>query len=139
MPRVSPLRRVLRLVVGAAVAFLLVTWLALEGGDVGVLRTHEGGPTWRDTRVWYVEDGTGSLWIEAATSDRPWLIDVRSDDEVTLVRDDVPTRWRAQPVEDPAAHDRVRSLLREKYGWADRWVGLIQDTSHSIAVRLDPR
>jgi hypothetical protein len=32
----------------------------------------------------------------------------------------------------------VRSLLREKYGWADRWVGLLQDTSQAVPVRLDP-
>jgi hypothetical protein len=29
-------------------------------------------------------------------------------------------------------------LLAEKYGWADWWVGLLQDTSQSVAVKLEP-
>ncbi len=42
------------------------------------------------------------------------------------------------PKPGAAGHRLIRSLLREKYGWADVWVGLIQDTSQSIAVRLLP-
>jgi hypothetical protein len=42
----------------------------------------------------------------------------------------------AQPLPNPSGHARIRMLLRRKYGWADAWVGLLQDTSESIAVRL---
>jgi hypothetical protein len=29
--------------------------------------------------------------------------------------------------------------LRRKYGWADVWIGMLTDTSESIAIRLEPR
>lgn len=125
----------LRLLVFAAVGFGLVTWVALEGGDVAKLRTHPAEGGWRTTRVWWVQDGD-ALWIEAATQERPWLTDVEADPNVELEREGRTTAWRATPVPGQDAHDRIRALLAEKYGWADWWVGLIQDTSQSIAVRL---
>jgi len=48
-------------------------------------------------------------------------------------------RYRAEPQPNPEGHERIRRLLAEKYGWADWWVGLLQDTSGSIAIRLEPR
>lgn len=129
--------RAARWILGAAVAFALVTWVALEGGDVSVLRTHAEGASWRSTHVWTVEGEEGALWVEAATPERPWLEDVRRDARVEIDHDGTTTWWSATPVEGEEAHAHVRALLREKYGWADRWVGLLQDTSQSIAVRLD--
>jgi len=46
-------------------------------------------------------------------------------------------RMVARPEPGVAGHERIRSLLRAKYGWADRWVALLQDTSRSVAIRLD--
>lgn len=40
-------------------------------------------------------------------------------------------------VPNPDGHARIRRLLAGRYGWADRWIGLLADTSRSIAVRLD--
>jgi hypothetical protein len=37
---------------------------------------------------------------------------------------------------DASGHDFVRGLMREKYALRDRWVGLLFDTSRSVAVRL---
>jgi hypothetical protein len=39
---------------------------------------------------------------------------------------------------DPEGHAKIRRLLREKYGLADWWVGLFQDTSGSVAIHLRP-
>jgi hypothetical protein len=132
------LLRVLRWSIVAALAFGAITWVALEGGDVVTLRTRDEAGRWRATHVWTADAGDGSLWVEAATPERPWLADVRRDAAVELDRPASTTRWRATPVDGPEAHDRVRALLAEKYGWADAWVGLLQDTSGSVAVRLDP-
>jgi hypothetical protein len=44
----------------------------------------------------------------------------------------------AAPEPGDAGHRRIRGLLAAKYGWADAWVGLLQDTSRSVAVRLTP-
>jgi hypothetical protein len=43
----------------------------------------------------------------------------------------------ASVASDPEGHARIRRLLAARYGWADRWIGLLADTSHSRAVRLD--
>jgi hypothetical protein len=120
----------------AAVLFGAVTWLALEGRDVAVLRS---GPPQapRETRVW-VAQADGARWLEAATPERGWYRDVLARPEVTLVHRGAEQRLRAVPEPGPAGHARIRALLRAKYGWADAWVGLLQDTSRSIAVRLEP-
>ena len=47
-------------------------------------------------------------------------------------------RYRAEPIAAAEGHERVRALMREKYGWRDRWVSLLFDTSRSLAVRLVP-
>lgn len=122
----------------ALLAFAATTWLALEARDVAELRTRAPDGGWRVTRVWTAE-ADGGLWLEAATPEREWYRDVVRDPDVELVRAGRRVPWLALPVPGRAGHERVRSLLRGKYGWADAWVGLLQDTSRSVAVRLVPR
>jgi hypothetical protein len=136
---VQPIPRLLRAVLFAGVAFVLVTWLALEAGDVGVLQTVEPGGVTRETRVWWAAGEGRSLWLEAATPDRPWLLDLRHEGAVVFSRGEDASEWHAALVEGEEARQHVRSLLRAKYGWTDRWVALVQDTSQAVAVRLDPR
>jgi hypothetical protein len=136
---VSPVRRLLRWTIFAVATFAFITYIALETNDVARIRTKTATNSWRETHVWIAESPEGTLWIEAATPDRPWLLELERDPNVELVRDSATTFWRAVPVEDPEAQDNVRALLHEKYGWADTWVGLIQDTSQAVPVRLDPR
>lgn len=114
-----------------------VTWYALEGRDVAKLRTARADGAWRQTHVWVVEEGR-SLWIEAATPERAWLLDLEEHPLVEVERAGSITRHRASPVPGAAARDSLRAALRTKYGWADAWVGLFQDTSRAVAVRLDP-
>jgi hypothetical protein len=135
---VSAARRLLRWTIAIAVAFGLITYVALEGNEVGVLHTHTDNNAWRDTHVWLAEDDTGALWVEAATPDRPWLLELQRNHEVELDRGGATQRLRAVVVDDPTARDLVRSLLSEKYGWADWWVGLLQDRSTSVPDRLAP-
>jgi len=66
---------VARLLAIAAVAVLVaggVTLVALEGGEVVVLRTQDAAGTPRDTRTWVADDADGT-WIEAANPTRPFL------------------------------------------------------------------
>ena len=32
--------------------------------------------------------------------------------------------------------ERVRRLLAAKYGWKDRWIGMLADTSESLGLRI---
>lgn len=117
--------------------FAVLTGLALEGQEVAVLRTFPETGEARETRVWLAPEGE-ALWIEAATPERAFYRDLLVQPEVELVRGDRVLRLRASPWPGADGHRHVRSLLRERYGLADVWVGLLQDTSRSVAVRLDP-
>jgi len=117
--------------------FGAVTWIALEGNEVAVLRTRTPAGDFDETRVW-VADVEGAALIEAATPERAWYQSLRTHPEVELLRDGAPLRYRAVPEPGPEGRQRIRTLLRLKYGWADWWVCLLQDTSDSVLVRLEP-
>jgi hypothetical protein len=124
-------------VVGAVLGFGALTLYALEGREVVVLHTHATDGTARRTRTW-VADDDGAAWIEAAVPERPFFQQLLAVPEVEVERGGVMRRYRAVPVPNPEGHARIRALLAQKYGWADWWVGLLTDTSQSVAVRLEP-
>ncbi len=119
----------------AAVSFGVVTLAALEGREVVILRTADGHGATHETRTWIAEDD-GALLVEAANAARPFLADVRARPEIELRRGGASYRCGATPLPNPEGHRKIRRLLAEKYGWADRWIALIADTSGSVAVRL---
>jgi F420H(2)-dependent quinone reductase len=121
----------------AALSFGAITLYALEGHDVVVLHTRGPDGTARATRTWVADDGD-SLWVEAAFRARPFYQQLLANPEVEVERGGIVRRYRAVPVPNPEGHLRIRALLAAKYGWADRWVGLLQDTSASVAVKLEP-
>lgn len=123
--------------VGAVVAFLGVTWRALEGGEVVILRTFDAAGAAHEARTWIAEED-GFLWIEAADRQRPFYRNVLVNPSVELVRDGHTRRYRAVPIASPDGHERIRRLLAAKYGWADHWIALLADTSQSVAIRLEP-
>lgn len=127
-----PLAAVLVVVLGLG----LVTLLALEGNEVAVLQTVDVRGGVQSTRVW-VADDVGAAWVEAANPDRPFLRALEQNPRVTVQRDGTSLICRATVLPNPEGHARIRRLLAAKYGWADRWVGLLTDTSGSLAVRLD--
>jgi 2-iminobutanoate/2-iminopropanoate deaminase len=120
------------LVVGAAFTF----W-TLEAGDVAVLVTERPDGGMRETHVWWVER-EGGVELEAATPERAWLGEALAAGEVALERDGRRERFRAERSDEPGARERLRAALRGKYGLRDAWVGLLQDTSRSVVLRLAP-
>ena len=131
-------RRISAVLFAVALATGIVTYFAVEGHDVVVLRTHPAGAPIRRTRIWIAEDG-GVPWIEAANPERAFYADLLADPNVAIERATGGVEpYRATPLPDAAAHRKIRELLRRKYGWADRWVGMLVDTSRSVAIRLDP-
>ena len=132
--------RIRNVVIGAAVlavAFGATTLIALEGRDVAVLHTRDDAGGARRTRVW-VAESDGALWVEAATPERGFYRDLLLRPELDVEHGGRAQRMIARPEPGDAGHERIRAMLRDKYGWADRWVALLQDTSRSVAVRLDP-
>ena len=133
------------MVVAALVAALgATTWWALESGDVAVIETRTPEGTVRSTHVWYTEPDE-ELWLEAGAPGNAWFQDVQQNPVVTFIRanranranraDRRSARYVARPVDHPSGHTRIRSLLRDKYGFRDRWVGLLVDTCRRRALR----
>ena len=134
--RVTVVARVAILaLLGLAALFALVTIVALEGQEVVVVRTGDARGHVRETRTW-IADHEGSLLIEAANPEREFYHHILANPEVELRRDGEWQRCHAVPIATREGHALIRALLSRKYGWADRWVGLIADTSRSIAIRL---
>jgi hypothetical protein len=64
--------------------------------------------------------------------------DLLANPSVEIVRGGRTVRASAIPEPGEEGHRRIRRLFRQKYGLADVWIGLIQDGSGSILVRVEP-
>lgn len=127
----------LRSLLMIAVFLAMLTWWALESGGVAILESQAADGTVRATHVWYAESD-GRLWVEAGTPENPWFLDVQKDPAITLLTSERSGEYIAEIVPGEPAHQQIRSLLREKYGFRDWWIGVIFDTSQSVAVRMVP-
>jgi hypothetical protein len=132
------LKRVVAVTALFAITFGAVTWAALESAEVVVLRTFDADGTAYESRVWIAGDEEGRAWIEAAEPRKPFYLRLIGRTEVELLRAGETQVMRAVPLPGPEGHRRIRELLAAKYGWRDAWVGLLVDTSASVAVRLEP-
>ncbi len=116
--------------------FVGVTWLALESDGVGIVETQRADGSARSTHVWPARID-GALWLEAGTPQNGWYLDIQSRPGLWLDHEGARARYRAIPVRQDAAHDRLRNAIRGQFGWRDHWVGIWLDSSESIAVRLE--
>ena len=124
-------------IVAAALLFVISILAASEGGaEIVTLTTIESDGSELATRLWIVDDG-GFSWLRSGMPDTRWLRQIESIPDVVVERGDKAVRLRAVPVRDAKVRDRIHSLMRDKYGWADRWVSLIRDGTQSVAVRLE--
>jgi hypothetical protein len=125
-----------------AVAGLLVLWVAGIGfassaGEVVQLTTTDASGAAQKTPLWVV-DHAGAAWLRAGSAEAGWLARLRANPRVELERGGKSVAYRATPV--PEATQAINALMSEKYGAADRLVGLLVPGSRrdSMAVRLDP-
>lgn len=125
------------LALGLGALFVGSIFAASElGGEVVRITTFGPGGAPFHTHVWVV-DVDGTPWLRAGEPASGWLARIRSDPHVLVLRGGEEKHWLAVPVSDPAWRDRVQALMRQKYGWADRYIALIRDGSRSVPVRLD--
>jgi hypothetical protein len=130
------MRRLALAIALAVVALGVVTLVALEGREVVVVVTTDASGKSRRTRTWIADDD-GVPIVEAANPERPFLVDLRRAPDLVLERGGARFACRAEILPNPEGHERVRRLLAFRYGWADRWIGLVADTDASLGVRLD--
>ena len=124
-------------VLAAVGVFAALTVYFLESGEVVVLHTYDEAGRSHASRLWIGDDADG-MWIEAASSDKAFYGRLAARPRCRLERGGETLDVVAVPVPGEAGHRRIRGLLRAKYGAADAWIGMVADTSESVAVRLDP-
>ena len=118
-----------------AVTLAAITYIALESGGVTSVWTnrHDGDGD-RETHIWFVQIDN-KLFLEAGHPENPWVRDLEPGSTLTLVGGNIDGTYAFQVIDD---HRRIRSLMREKYGWRDQWIGLLFDVSQSQMIELGP-
>lgn len=133
------LRVLVRIVLLVLVALLGIGALeivAAESGEVVVLRTSDAAGATKETRLWIVEDGS-HRWLRSGSPQAGWFVLLRQNPDVEIVRGEETLRVRAVP--EVGARERINGLMREKYGWADAYIGALFGRDDAIPIRLDPR
>jgi hypothetical protein len=131
------LLRLVVLVVVLAIGFVAAVFIASEyGGEVVVLRTHEGAAE-KVTHLWVVDDA-GFAWLRAGEPGSGWLKRIDANPDVTVERGGQSYHFKAVPVREPAVRDRIHALMRDKYPLADRLISVLRDPNGSVPVRLQP-
>jgi hypothetical protein len=132
------LGRLVVLVIVLVVGFFgLVLIMSELGGEVVTLHTQVVGGGEKRTHLWVVDDA-GVAWLRAGMASSGWLARIEQNPNVLVERGGRLIRFRAVPVREPRVRDRIHALMREKYGAADRLVGMLRDPAQSVPVRLEP-
>lgn len=135
------MRIAIRLVIALVVLFVLVMGLeqiAAESGEVVVLTTKDEAGQPQRTRLWIV-DRDGQQFLRAGVPQSAWFVRLQANDLIELERAGVTQTYVAVP--EPSLHAEINDLMREKYGWADGYIGFLfgRDASVPIALREAPR
>lgn len=133
------MRILLRALLGLAAALLLAAGALFVashyGGERVTLRTRDAAGEAHTTPLWVV-DLEGRPFLRAGDRESGWVARLRAEPEVALQRNGRWRRYRAEPA--PTRTAEVSELMAEKYGLADRVVGLVRNPEASLAIRLEP-
>jgi Pyridoxamine 5'-phosphate oxidase len=128
--------------IGIGVAGVVILWIAAlvfasVSGEVVTLTTADAGGAPQETPLWVV-DRDGLSWLRAGSVQAAWLERIRANPRIEIARAGVTRVYRATLV--PEATAEINAQMADKYGVADRVVGLLLPGSrgNSMAVRLDP-
>jgi len=120
------------------VGIAVVTYVALEVGDVAIVETPRlEGLEARRTHIWFVQEA-GGIFLEAGRPDNPWVKDLNHTSTIILRGSKIDGTYSFTVYEDIESHHRIRSLMRKKYGWRDRWVDFLFDLSESTMIEIRP-
>jgi hypothetical protein len=126
-------------VIGLCLVVGIGQLVASELGEVLVLETLDADGQPHETRIWVVDDA-GAVWVRGRP-DSGWVGRLLANAEIRAERDGRRAPFVAVPDRGPAARDRVNALMREKYGFADRFIAVTlgdPDRVGAMAIRLDP-
>jgi len=121
---------------GIILTMLAITYIALEQSDVLVVETFDKSLQQpRYTHIWYVEI-EGQIYLEAGHPQNPWVQDLENGHTLAIQGANL-DGWYAFTIGNlDEEHQKIRALMRKKYGWRDWWVALLFDTSRSQLITL---
>src|SRR5215467_11437602 len=105
----------------AIVAALGAMRFASESGEVVVLTTTNASGGKEQTRLWVV-DRDGVQWLRAGSGHTGWLSRLTVDPRIEVERGGKTLPYQGTPVPEMTAE--INRMMAEKYGTADRIVGL---------------
>lgn len=128
--------RIVAALVGLVLALFVLQLVASESGEVVVLTTLDAAAEPHETRLWVV-DHEGRAWLRAGAEVQAWYQRLLERPEVSVERDGESADYRAVAVVE--ARPEINRLMREKYAWADRFIGFLFGRDDAVPIRLDPR
>jgi hypothetical protein len=126
--------RILAVFVGLLGVLFIAQGVASEQGEVVVVTTFDGSGDAHTTRLWVV-DAEGRAWLRSGAPGSAWYLRVSENPLVRVDRGAVKTVASATPVVEK--RDEINRLMREKYGWADQFIGALFGRDDAIPLRLD--
>lgn len=126
-----------------SVSFLLgvlclaaTTYIALESGGVVTVETVQPGTqAVRETHVWFVRDAE-EIFLEAGHPNNRWVRDLDHLTKIRLSGSEIDGTYGFIVHKGSEGHKKIRSLMRSKYGWRDRWISLLFNVSESSLVEV---
>jgi hypothetical protein len=133
--------KLVRILAGLLLVLVLLVggyFVMAESGEVVVLETRDAAGA-HATRLWVVDDG-GLAWLRSGDPASPWLARLRANADVAVRRAGERREYRAVPVDDPAARERINALMLEKYALAEQILrAFMMDPAGTTPIRLEPR
>ena len=129
-----------RLIIGSILVWAVIaagTYLAGEQTEVVVLHTRDERGAEFSTKMWVVDLGNVT-WVRVANPRRGWYQRLLANPRVELDRGGRRAAYLAIPENERATRLTVDEAFAEKYGWVDRWYGLLV-RSDAIPIRLVPQ
>lgn len=131
------MRRIITLLLLAPILYLAALVIASEyGGEVVVLETENEQGGRFETSLWIV-DLYGDTWLRSGDPNAAWLMRIRNNPEVIVIRDGERLPYHAEIVPDFGS--RINAGMAEKYGFANTIVSTVHDGDGVVAIRLEAK
>jgi hypothetical protein len=110
--------------------------LASESGEVVIVTTTDATGAQHETHLWVVDDD-GYAWLRSGSPKSGWYARLKETPTLELERNGARADYTVTAV--PAKRAELNAMMREKYGWADAYIGFFISRAEAVPIRLDPR
>ena len=126
----------LGIVLGIAVGVFALQTLASERVEVIELHTVDQAGEDVTTRLWIMDDGDYA-YLRTGADGAGWFDRIVANGEIELTRNGETRGYTI--VQRPEKSAQINTLMRQKYGWGDAFMGLIVGSREgSIPLELHP-